>query len=122
VISFTINSFYGSYLISAAILLYRRIAGDIKEYTSDRGDDLHGGETLFWGPWKMNGILGILINSYACVWMVFVLFWSSWPTVTPVTSVTMNYSVFITIFVALASGVYYVVWAKKVYVGAIPEV
>jgi choline transport protein len=126
VISFTINSFYGSYFISAAILLYRRIAGDIKESTADLpGEDIssnHMSNSLTWGPWHVRGLAGTLINAYACVWMIFVLFWSCWPTVTPVTAPTMNYSIFITIFVAFASGLYYLVWARKSYVGAIPEV
>ncbi|KAF2729584.1 choline transport protein [Polyplosphaeria fusca] len=126
VISFTINSFYGSYFISAAILLYRRVKGDIKETATDVQDDdvsnNHVGTSLTWGPFHVRGLAGTLINAYACIWMIFVLFWSSWPTVTPVDATTMNYSVFITIFVAVASGVYYLVFAKKLYVGSIPEV
>ncbi|ORY18373.1 putative GABA permease [Clohesyomyces aquaticus] len=126
VISFTINSFYGSYLISAAILLYRRIAGDIRDPATEEGGEeaagIHRSDVLSWGPWKVKGLLGTAINAYACIWMVFVLFWSSWPTVTPVTAATMNYSVFITIFVAFASGIYYLVWARRTYAGAIPEV
>jgi hypothetical protein len=34
----------------------------------------------------------------------------------------MNYSIFITIFVVVASAMYYWFWAKKTYVGAIVEV
>lgn len=81
----------------------------------------HQNGSLSWGPWRVQGLLGTLINAYACIWMVFVLFWSSWPTVTPVDKATMNYSIFITIFVASASGVYYLVWAKKTYIGPVKE-
>ena len=129
VISFTINSFYGSYLISASILLYRRLAGHIKDspqdYDTFNAEYLDGEdqkETWTWGPWRMPKIIGMLINVYACVWMIFVLFWSSWPTVTPVDATTFNYSIFITLFVILASGLYYAGWAKKSYIGAVREI
>ena len=54
--------------------------------------------------------------------MVVVLFFSSWPSEIPVTAATMNYSVFITISVVVASAMYYWFWAKRTYVGAIVEV
>lgn len=112
-------------MISASILLYRRVRGDIREPSTEPSDGEFNsnriGDTLSWGPWRVRGLLGTLINAYACIWMTFVLFWSSWPTVTPVDKVTMNYSIFITVFVAVASGVYYFVWARRSYVGAIPE-
>lgn len=34
---------------------------------------------LIWGPWHIPGILGIINNIYACLYMIFVLFWSVWP-------------------------------------------
>jgi amino acid transporter len=91
VISFTINSFYGSYMVSASVLLYRRIRGDIKESATalngasldvEYVDEDHAPETRTWGPWRVRGVTGTLINAYACIWMTFVLFWSSWPAVT----------------------------------------
>jgi choline transport protein len=144
-ISLSINSFYGSYLISAAILLYRRIKGQIKEpnaeneyfefsNTSNVANTAIAGETqaveddtpinIAWGPWRVRGWLGTLNNCYACAWMLLVLFFSSWPTVKHVDGATMNYSILITVFVAGSSAVYYLVWARRDggYVGPIIEI
>lgn len=30
---------------------------------------------LIWGPWHLPGLLGTLNNLYACIYMVFVIFW-----------------------------------------------
>lgn len=125
IISFSVNSFYGSYMISAALLLWCRLTGRINE----PGDDViasamnaNGDFNLVWGPWRLRGWWGIANNAFACAWMTVVLFFSSWPNETPVTAATMNYSIFITIFVVVASAMYYWFWAKKAYVGAIVEV
>jgi choline transport protein len=143
-ISLSINSFYGSYFISAAILLYRRVKGHIKEpdagndhldylHTSNvvntitlDGNEATGDESpidIVWGPWRVRGLLGTLNNCYACAWMLLVLFFSSWPSVKDVDGATMNYSILITVFVAGASAVYYLVWARRSggYVGPIIE-
>ena len=34
---------------------------------------------LIWGPWHLPGIFGIINNAYACIYMIFVIFWSVWP-------------------------------------------
>ena len=125
IISLTINSFYGSYMISAALLLWCRVTGRIKEPGDDvttSAMDANGDFNLVWGPWRLRGWWGIANNAFACAWMIVVLFFSSWPNETPVTAATMNYSIFITIFVVVASAMYYLVRAKKTYVGAVVEV
>jgi choline transport protein len=135
-ISLSINSFYGSYFISAAILLYRRVKGQIKD-RSDETNSLNltngnGGIEassddlpieLVWGPWRVRGWLGTLNNVLACAWMLLVLFFSSWPAVRNVDGASMNYSVLITVFVAGSSAVYYLVWARRSggYTGPIIE-
>lgn len=72
---------------------------------------------LIWGPWKVPGILGTINNAYACVYMLFVLFWSVWPPETPVDYTTMNYSIVVTGGVLILSGVWYFVRARKEYEG-----
>lgn len=72
---------------------------------------------LSWGPWRIPGILGIINNAYALVYMVFVIFWSLWPQVTPVTAATMNYNVVVTGGVIIFSVIWYFVHGKKVYKG-----
>lgn len=44
--------------------------------------------TLVWGPFHVPGLFGTLNNAYACVYMIFVIFWSVWPPVTPVSADT----------------------------------
>jgi len=77
---------------------------------------------LVWGPWRIPGVLGTLNNAYACVYMVFVIFWSVWPPETPVTAGTMNYSIVVTGGVMILSGVWYVVRGKEDYKGPVVDV
>ncbi|KXL44695.1 hypothetical protein M433DRAFT_838 [Acidomyces richmondensis BFW] len=161
VISLTVTGFYGSYFLPAALLLWRRIRGDVAPYGSepDNGsppanepifdtphedaetskktnDDLepavstpdfdHGHvevvcAPLIWGPWRLPRLLGILNNAYACIYMIFVIFWSVWPPATPVTVSTMNYSVVVTGGVMILSAVWYLIRAKHVYKGPLLE-
>ncbi|KAJ5752513.1 hypothetical protein N7520_009430 [Penicillium odoratum] len=72
---------------------------------------------LIWGPWKVPGILGTINNAYACVYMLFVVFWSVWPPQTPVNYTTMNYSIVVTAGVLILSGIWYLVRARKDYKG-----
>ncbi|KAL8999879.1 MAG: hypothetical protein Q9188_005798, partial [Gyalolechia gomerana] len=48
------------------------------------------------GPWRIPGIFGTINNAFACVYIVFVLFWSFWPPATLATAENMNYSVLVT--------------------------
>ena len=144
VISLTITGFYGSYFLPAAFLLYHRIkrhilpcgtpaesapGGSISapsgigargtgEKGSRRPIEVEVAQArLIWGPWHIPGILGTINNAYACVYMVFVIFWSVWPPVTPVDAQTMNYSVVVTGGVIIFSIIWYHVRGKKEYQG-----
>jgi choline transport protein len=145
VISLTITGFYGSYFLPSTFLLYRRIKGHILPHGSAAesvdptpssgigggggGDDekvnpLPGTvevgvaqARLIWGPWHIPGILGTINNAYACVYMIFVVFWSVWPPVTPVDASTMNYSVVVTGGVIIFSIIWYHVRGKHEYQG-----
>ena len=72
---------------------------------------------LIWGPWHIPGILGIINNAYACLYMIFVIFWSVWPPVTPVDASTMNYSVLVTGGVIIFSIIWYWVRGREEYKG-----
>jgi choline transport protein len=144
VISLTITGFYGSYFLPSAFLLYHRIKGHVLPYGSQPGGDNHtfsspihnfDGDVeipwsvpqerkssvaqahLVWGPWHIPGILGTINNAYACMYMVFVIFWSVWPPQTPVSASTMNYSVVVTGGVIIFSIVWYYVRGRKEYKG-----
>ena len=142
VISLTITGFYGSYFLPSAFLLYHRVKGHIAPYgtlaaevnrgpppeINDLNDDTkpepYGARRvsvaqaqLAWGPWHIPGILGTINNAYACLYMIFVIFWSVWPPVTPVTAATMNYSVVVTGGVIIFSIVWYYIRGRKEYKG-----
>ena len=73
--------------------------------------------SLIWGPFHIPGLFGTINNAYACVYMIFVIFWSVWPPVTPVDAETMNYSVVVTSGVIIFSIIWYYVRGRKEYVG-----
>jgi choline transport protein len=74
-----------------------------------------------WGPWHIPGIWGTINNTYACLYMVFVIFWSVWPPATPVTANTMNYSVVVTGGIMLLSGLWYMIRGRREYKGPLVE-
>ena len=74
---------------------------------------------LIWGPWHLPGLLGIINNAYACVYMIFVMFWSVWPPATPVDAATMNYSAVVTGGVIILSIVWYWVRGRREYRGPV---
>lgn len=80
------------------------------------------GAELAWGPWRIPGIWGILNNAFTCVYLAVVWFFSFWPTATPVTPQSMNFSVLVTGVVVIFSVLYYFIRARKIYVGPIIEV
>jgi choline transport protein len=85
-------------------------------------DNEFPGPRFVWGPWRLPGIFGTINNAYACVYMIYVIFWSVWPPATPVFADTMNYSIVVTGGVLILSGVWYVVKGHREYKGPIVEV
>jgi amino acid transporter len=121
--SMAVSGLYASYLTVGVLLLYRRCRGDIS--TSDENDDLVinvPGAKLVWGPFRVPGILGILVNCYACIYMIIVIFFSFWPSDMNPTVEDMNYSVVGTVGVAFLAILYYFARARHVYQGPVMEV
>lgn len=75
------------------------------------------GTTLVWGPFHLPGWFGIVNNAYACVYMVFVIFWSVWPPEANTNYQNMNYSVVVTGGVVIFSIVWYFVRGRQEYQG-----
>ena len=91
---------------------------DLPAYTEPRRGSVSVVQAqLVWGPFHLPGIFGIINNAYACVYMIFVIFWSVWPPGTPVTASTMNYSVVVTGGIMILSIVWYWVRGRKEYHG-----
>lgn len=122
VISISVAGLVGSYLIATSLLLYRRVTKGINE--PDNSDSLTNtvGTKLTWGPWRLRGILGIANNTFTCCFLVFVLFFSFWPTVKDITPATMNWAVLVTVVVVVFCIVYYFIRARHEFEGPLIEV
>ncbi|KAH6886871.1 amino acid/polyamine transporter I [Thelonectria olida] len=123
VTSLSISCLYGSYLIAAILLLYRRTT---KGFTMPGTSDLPAlanttGAELVWGPFHLPGAFGVANNIFAICYLIVIGFFSFWPPVLNPSPALMNYSVLVTGFVAIFSVVYYFVWAKKDYNGPVVE-
>ena len=130
VISLTVSGLYASYFVTCTFLLWRRCKGSIRHVTqlsvSDnrpRNTNLPGSAgNLVWGPWRIPEPFGTIINGFACVYLLVVFFFTFWPPETPVAPDTMNYSSLVMGFVAIMSGLYYVMRANKTYTGPIVDI
>lgn len=124
VISISIAGLNGSYLVAASLLLYRRLTGGIRTPHGRDDNEVTNtiGSRVTWGPWKVPGWYGVANNVFTCCFLIFVLFFSFWPTYREITPATMNWAVVVTAAVLGFSVVYYFVYARKVYKGPIIEV
>lgn len=112
---------YLSYLIVSSLLLYRRCKGDIYGHNDTDGAINVPGARLVWGPFHLPGLLGAIVNAYAVVYIVIVVFFSFWPPHMMPTVTTMNYSVVGTFGTIILAAVYYLVRARKMYTGPVLE-
>lgn len=123
VTSLSISCLYGSYLIAAVLLLYRRTT---KGFAMPGSSDLPAlanttGTELVWGSFRLPGAFGIANNVFAICYLVVIGFFSFWPPMLDPVPDMMNYSVVVTGFVVIFSVVYYFVWARKDYNGPVVE-
>lgn len=72
-----------------------------------------------WGWFHVPGWIGIANNIYACCYMVFVIFFSLWPSEYHPNASTMNYSIVVTSGVLIFSLIWYFIRARKEYHGPI---
>jgi amino acid transporter len=121
-VSMSISGLYLSYLVVSTMLLYRRCTGGISRSNGEDEIVNTAGAKLVWGPFHIPGIFGILVNAYAVVYMIVIVFFTFWPTSIHITYKTMNYSVVGTFGTVILSIIYYVVRARKVYEGPVIEV
>lgn len=118
-VSLQLEALFASYLIPVGLLLFHRIRGNIHDRERLRYSAIP--RTLSWGPWRLPGIIGILNNLWACVYLLIVCFFSFWPSSTPKKAENMNYSSLVTGGVVLFFTLYYVFRARRMYEGPIVE-
>lgn len=78
ILALSICSLYVSYLIPIILLVFRRF-----DKTS---------APIQWGPWTLGPRLGLAINLYSIVFGIFVIIFTPFPSMLPVTAQNMNYS------------------------------
>lgn len=126
VVSLTIDGLYTSYFIGNSLLLWHRLAGNIKPYnpnsSTTRLINVANAEFLSWGPWKIREPFGTIVNTIGCLWMAILLFFSYWPTAENPTPSTMNFSSLMVGATGIFSILYYIFWARRVYTGPIIEI
>lgn len=126
VVSLTIDGLYTSYFIGNSLLLWRRLAGNIKPYSQTSSTtgpiNVANAEFLTWGPWKIPEPFGTIVNAIGCLWMIILLFFSYWPAVVNPTPSTMNFSSLMVGATGIFSILYYIFWARRVYSGPIIEI
>lgn len=115
-----------------SLLLYRRLTGAILPLNTDvpsyvtaintPSPDSSAPTKLIWGPFHLPGLFGVIVNGFACIYMLIIIFFSFWPPVTPTTARNMNYTVLVTGAVAGFSVIYYLLWARKIYSGPVIEI
>lgn len=122
-VSMSVSGLYLSYMVVAALLLYRRCTGGISHASNHEDMVVNtAGAKLVWGPFHIPGVFGILVNIFAVAYMLIIVFFTFWPTQIEVKVTTMNYSVVGTFGAIILSIVYYLVRAHKVYEGPLVEV
>ena len=123
IVSLSVVGLFGSYLLVAVLLLWRRLRGDIKLYPSS-GDVLTNlpGKELTWGPWRVPGVFGTMTNSFAIIYIIVIFFFSLWPPTNHPTAATMNYSSLMFGGTMIFSVLYYFFRARSVYTGPVIQV
>ncbi|KAB8230922.1 amino acid/polyamine transporter I [Aspergillus alliaceus] len=128
-VSMSTSGLYLSYMAVASLLLYRRCTGGILDRNAGnrggRGSETKintAGAQLVWGPFHLQGIWGILVNTFSLIYMFIATFFSFWPPNNHADVQTMNYSVVGTIGTIILSLLYYFVRARNVYSGPVVEV
>ena len=127
VLSLSIAGFYATYFVASGLLLYNRCKGNIQDpspgaRSSAPMPSKSGEFYLVWGPWKIPGILGVINNTFACLYMLVIWFFSFWPPATPTTAATMNYASVVAGSVIIFGIIYYFAAGRRHYSGPIIEI
>lgn len=119
------SGYYCSYLIACSLLLYRRLTGAIltPERLGDPKDLVNQvGKRLVWGPWRVRGLGGTLVNTFAVIYLSIALFFSFWPSSIPTNGEDMNYNILLLGGTMVFAVAYYAIWGRHHYVGPIIEI
>lgn len=123
IVSMAISGIYLSYLVVTILLFMRRVRGGIS-LSNDSDDEIINvpGAKLVWGPFRCPGILGIIINGYAIIYISIIVFFSFWPSKMDPTIAEMNWSILAIGGAMFLAMLYYIFRARHIYAGPVVEV
>ena len=121
VLSIGVNSLYASYVLTEALFLWRRVTGSIRHPNQMSSSTWHANE-LVWGPFRVPGIWGILLNAFGVGYGIIVFIFSFFPTAVKPDAEHMNFSCLMTGAVMIFAVAYYLLYAKKLYTGPVVEI
>ncbi|KAJ6087084.1 hypothetical protein N7467_005998 [Penicillium canescens] len=122
ILSMAVSGRYLSYLIISALLLFRRVQGDISLYNDNEDDIINvPGAKLVWGTFRCPGVFGTLVNLFAVIYITLVIFFSFWPSEMDPVVEGMNYSIVGMGCCTVLATLYYFMRARKIYTGPIVE-
>ena len=105
-ISLIVASYYSSFILSASVMLNKRLSTPSSE--------------IPWGPFRL-GRFGVPVTIVAILYSLFGAFWSMWPTVKNPTIESMNYCVLVYGGVMIFSMLFWVVYGRHHYTGPVLE-
>lgn len=106
-ISLIVASYYSSFILSASVMLNKRLRTPESE--------------IPWGPFRL-GRFGVPVTIVAIVYSIFGTFWSMWPTAKNPNIQDMNYCILVYGAVLLFSMFFWVVWGRHHYTGPVMEI
>ncbi|KAJ6064769.1 hypothetical protein N7444_000422 [Penicillium canescens] len=122
ILSMAVSGLYLSYLVISALLLFRRVRGDINLYNDNEDDIINvPGSKLVWGTFRCPGVFGTLVNLFAVIYTTIIIFFSFWPSKMNPRLDDMNYSVVGIGGCTVLATLYYFMRARKIYTGPIVE-
>ena len=98
----SVSSFYSVFIISAALMLHKRL-------TTPSGE-------MFWGPFQL-GRAGIPITIAALIYSIIGWLFSFWPANAPITVASFNWSIVVYVGSIGMAMLWWVVRARHVYCG-----
>lgn len=107
-VSLTIAGLFTSYLIPISLLIQKRI----------RAEDTD----IPFGPWKMGRVVGLGVNILSAAYLVISIVFSFFPPATPVTLLTMNWSIVVWGGVLLIGIAWYAIRGRKQYSGPVMDI
>ena len=125
IVSITVVGLYASYFSAISLLLWRRLTDAIRpEYEAPLEPTIINAPNtkLTWGPFKLPGILGPIINAVSLVYITIIFIFAFWPPAQPVTPSTMNYACLVFGATILGSISWYLAYARKTFNGPIVEI